>query len=409
MSDHTGILLPQARVAVFAATQSLLELSRKLAEDWRFARVQFDIHQGDMAAAVATYGQQASPELVIVETDDISDVFIARLGELAGVCAQGTDAVIVGPKNDVHLYRSLIGMGVRDYLVLPVAEHDMVDVIAKTLLDKKGISGSRLSVVIGGKGGIGVTALSQSLAVLAADDLGHKTLLTDAAGSSGTLGIAFGLEGGSGYHEAVRIGASGSDDDLRRLLQKPRENLSVLLSGGDGMFADHTDAEGVEKLLQRLMHTYPLTVFDASGAAHAVQKRLVALAEHITLVTAPQLPVLRNTRALLSDIKMVRGSVSDIDLVVNMAGIAGSDDVPARDIRAALDLDPVATISYQAKVFAQADAAQQPAVAVKTGADLRRDLLPLARRMAGDNSADAQSGKAAGDGRMSLFKKIIRK
>lgn len=408
MAEHTSILLPQARVAIFAASESLKRVAQELAADWRFARVQFDIQNGDITTAVAAYGLQASPELVIVETADISDAFIDHLGELAGVCAQGTDAVVVGPKNDVHLYRSLIGMGVRDYLVLPVAQDDLVDVIAKTLLDKKGIADSRLSVVIGGKGGVGATALAQSLALIASEDLGHKTLLTDAAGGSGTLGIAFGFDGGSGYNEVLRIGAGGGEDDLKRLLQKFSDNLSLLLSGGDGMLTDHTDAEGVEKLLQRLMQTYPLTIFDASGASHGVQKRLLTLASHVTLVTAPMLPVLRNTRALLSEIKSMRGGTADVDLVVNMQGIAGSDDVPARDIRAALDLDPAITISYQPKVFAQADAAQQPVAAVKGGAELRRTLTALARRVAGDSAADG-SDKPHGHARLGLFKKIIRK
>lgn len=408
MAEHTSILLPQARVAIFAASESLKRVAQELAADWRFARVQFDIQNGDITTAVAAYGLQASPELVIVETADISDAFIDHLGELAGVCAQGTDAVVVGPKNDVHLYRSLIGMGVRDYLVLPVAQNDLVDVIAKTLLDKKGIADSRLSVVIGGKGGVGATALAQSLALIASEDLGHKTLLTDAAGGSGTLGIAFGFDGGSGYNEVLRVGAGGGEDDLKRLLQKFSDNLSLLLSGGDGMLTDHTDAEGVEKLLQRLMQTYPLTIFDASGASHGVQKRLLTLASHVTLVTAPMLPVLRNTRALLSEIKSMRGGTADVDLVVNMQGIAGSDDVPARDIRAALDLDPAITISYQPKIFAQADAAQQPVAAVKGGAELRRTLTALARRVAGDSAADG-SDKPHGHARLGLFKRIIRK
>lgn len=410
MSGHTDILLPRARVALFATNNALSETAHALADDWRFARVQIDILGGDIETAISTFGHQASPELVIIETADISDAFIERLGALAGVCAQGTDAVIVGPKNDVQLYRSLIGMGVRDYLVLPVASEDMVGVIAKTLLDKKGLSDSQLGVVIGGKGGVGATVMAQSLALIAAEDLGHKTLLTDAAGGSGTLGIAFGIEGAGGYSEAVRLGASGSDDDVKRLLQKPRDNLSVMVSGGEGMLVDHTDAEGVEKLIERLMHTYPLTVFDASGASHAVQKRMLTLAAHITLVTAPQLPVLRNTRALLSEIKMIRGGLGHVDLVLNMQGIAGSDDVPLRDIKAALDIDPLVSVSYQSRLFAQAEGTQQPVVAGKNGADLRRQLQPLARRMAGDTASSPTAGKPGSDGGgLSLFKKIIRK
>ncbi len=407
MGDHVSILLPQSRVALFASSGELSALAGKLAQDWRFARVGFDIVTGDIDAAIAAYGHQASPELVIVETTDISAAFIERLGTLAGVCAQGTDAVVIGPKNDVHVYRSLVGMGVRDYLVLPVSEDDLVDVIAKVLLDKKGVADSRLSVVIGGKGGVGGTMLAQSLALIAAEDLGQKTLLTDAAGTAGTLGLAFGVDAGVGYGEALRLAASGSDDDVKRMLQKPRDNLSLLVSSGENMLVDHGDTAAVERLLARLMRVYPLTVFDATAAAHAVQRHVLTLAGHITLVTTPSLPVLRNTRVLLAEIRALRGGSADVDLVLNMQGLAGADDVPVRDIQAALDLAPGVTVSYQPKIFAQAEATQQPVVATKAGADLRQSLLPLAQRLAGAGAIRADA--AQGDKSRSLLRKLIGK
>src|SRR6218665_1359978 len=118
--DITAILLPAARVDVFALDDGTAATAAKIAADWRFARVGLDVVRGGMDAAIERYAHAASPEMIIIETNDISDAFTAQLGALAEVCAEGTDAVIIGPTNDVHLYRSLVGMGVRDYLVRPV-------------------------------------------------------------------------------------------------------------------------------------------------------------------------------------------------------------------------------------------------------------------------------------------------
>src|SRR6185312_9207569 len=156
--DITSVLLPASRVDFFALDDGTAEHAQRLATDWRFARVAVQVIREGIEGAIARYGQAASPELIIIETNDISDNFIQQLGNLAGVCAAGTDAVIIGHKNDVHLYRSLVEMGIKDYLVRPVSEEDMTKVIARTLVEKRGLSGSRLISVIGSKGGVGTTS-----------------------------------------------------------------------------------------------------------------------------------------------------------------------------------------------------------------------------------------------------------
>src|SRR4051812_36366618 len=151
--DITSILLPTSRVDFFALDEGTAAHAQQLAADWRFARVTLQMERTGIEGAIANYSQAASPELIIIETNDISDAFIQQLGQLAGVCAAGTDAVVIGPMNDVHLYRSLVEMGIKDYLVRPVSEEDMVKVIARTLVEKRGFSGSRLVTVVGSKGG----------------------------------------------------------------------------------------------------------------------------------------------------------------------------------------------------------------------------------------------------------------
>lgn len=406
-ADATSILLPASRVDFFALNEGTAATAQKLAADWRFARVGIQVNNSGIESAVAHYAQTPSPELIIIETDDISDHFIQQLGGLAGVCAPGTDAVIIGPTNDVHLYRSLIGMGVRDYLVRPVAEKDLVNVISKALVEKRGLAGARLIAVVGGKGGVGATAVSQVLAWISADTLKQKTLLMDLAGSNSTLGISYGVEPSTSFSEAVRIGASGSEDDMKRIVQHMGENLSLLVCGGEPILNARPDADGVETLVSRLLQKYPVVVMDLSGASRAVQKRILGLAASVVLVTTPILSALRNTRTYMGEIKSVRTNLKDVALVVNMTGMAGSEEVPYKDIQAALDMEPAAKIPFAPKIFLGSEASGKPVGQDKAAADILKALLPVAAKAAATEVKEDDAKKD--DLFASLKKKLSKK
>jgi pilus assembly protein CpaE len=381
--DITATLLPASRVDFYVLDDATAETAGKIPADWRFARVAVQVNKAGIEAAVAAYSQYASPDMVIIETNDISDAFIAQLGQLAGVCAAGTDAVIVGPMNDVHLYRNLVGMGVRDYLVRPVAEEDLVKVIAKAIIDKHGLSGSRLVTVSGAKGGVGATSMAQILAWGIAESYKQKTMLMDAAGSAGSLGIAYGIEPATSFTEAMRIAASGSEDDLKRIIQGATEQLSLLVCGGEPMLTDSPDPDSFETLVNRIMHKYPVVVLDLSGAAPAVQKRMLARANHAVIVTTALLPALRNCRTLINEIKSLRAGFKEFDVVLNMRGMAGSEEVAAKDLSAALDLDPAVKIPYAPKIFTAGEFSGKPVAQNRAAADIVKALDPLAQRAAG--------------------------
>ena len=406
--DITASLLPASRVDFFVLDEGTAGTAKQLSEDWRFARVGVQITQGGIEAAIALYTQQASPEVIIIETNDISENFIAQLGQLAGACAAGTDAVIIGPMNDVHLYRSLVGMGVRDYLVRPVADHDLVNVIAKALVDKRGLTGARLVTVLGTKGGVGATTIAQVLGWTIAETLKQKTLLIDGAGSAGSLGIAFGMEPTAPLTEAVRACAAGTEDDVKRIIQQSTEQLGVLVCGGEPILTDSPDPDGFETLVDRVMQKYPIVVMDMSGAAPAVQKRMIARSAHIVLVTTAMLPALRNSRTLLNEIRHIRSGFKEIDVVVNMLGMAGSEEVSAKDMKAALDRDPCAKIPYAPKIFAAGEATGKPVGQNKAAADIMKSVLDLAARAAGVAAPADDTGKKD-SGSLGFLKNLAKK
>ncbi len=406
--EITSILLPAARVDFFALDDQTAATAEKLAADWRFARVNIQVNRGGMDAAIAAYAQAASPELIMIETNDISEAFIQQLGGLAGVCAEGTDAVIIGPTNDVHLYRNLVGMGVRDYLVRPVAESDMVSVIAKALVEKRGLANSRLVTVLGSKGGVGTTAIAQMLAWIVSGKLGEKTVLLDAAGSIGSMGVVHGLEPLTSLTEAVRVAASGSEDDMKRIMQKAAENLSLLFFGNEPVLADRPDPDSVEALVNRLLQKYPVAVMDLSSTTHAIRKRMLARSSAVVIVSTPLLSSLRNTRSLMNEIKTIRGNLKDVELVVNMAGLAGSDEVPAADLKQFLEKEPVARLGYLPKVFISGETTGKPPAESK-GADAAiQALMKLAEKVSGTKYA-GQAGDDSKGSPFDLLKKTLSK
>ena len=403
--DITSVLLPTSRVDFFALDDGTVAHAQHLTADWRFARVVMQIERTGIEGAIERYGQTASPELIIIETNDISEAFIQQLGNLAGVCAAGTDAVVVGPKNDVHLYRSLVEMGIKDYLVRPVSEEDMVKVIARTLVEKRGLSGSRLVTVIGSKGGVGTTAIAQILAWNIAETLKQKTILMDVAGS---VGISYGLEPSATLTEVVRLGGAGTEDDLKRVCQSATEQLTILVCGGEPMLLDSPDPDHVEALVNRLMQKFPVVVIDLSRAAAAIQKRLLARSAEIVVVTTPMLSALRNARTLLGELKTLKSHTKDVDLIVNMQGTASSEEVPLKDLKAAMGLDPSAVIAYLPKIFVASEATGKPVGQNKAAAGIMESLMTLAVKGAAvANKTANTSGKK--DGSKGFLKKIIGK
>lgn len=405
----TAVLLPAAAVDFFVQDDGTAKIAETVAADWRFARVKVGIQRGALEAAIAYYHDRPSPEIIVIETDDISDAFIAKLSDLASVCAAGTDAVIIGPKNDVRLYRSLIDMGVRDYLVRPVVQDDLVKIIAKDLVEKKGLNSSRLVTVIGAKGGVGTTTVAQMLGTLMADDIGLKTILTEVSGSIGTLGVSFGLESTGALAEGVRLAQSGTDDDLKRLLQPAGQNLSVLAWGGDAMMTDSPSADGIEALVHRLMQKTPVVVVDLSGAMPSVQKRLISLSAHVVVVTTGLLLALRDARSLLNEIRTIRSGLDNVSVVINQKGIAGNDETSLADIEKALSQAPSATIPFAAKTFAQAELSGMPVTRQKSRPDFVEGLMTIAAAAAAAQVKPKSAQDGAVSGMLSIFKNIGKK
>lgn len=387
MSDNTGgptsVLLPSARIGLCVLDADLRESARTLSQDWRFARVTFDIHEGDVEEAIKIYqGGAQSPDLLLVETTNIDDSFTARLEVLAGSCSEDTSAVVIGPVNDVYLYRKLIKMGVSDYLVRPIRTDTLAEVISKALIEKLGTTESRLIAFVGSKGGVGTSILAQSTAWGLSSRMDLKTIILDAAGGWSYLSVAMGAEPVTTVAEAARAAMATEQDSFRRMVVSTSDKLSLLASGADMMLDDVVTPEAMENILNRLMIQFPAVIVDLSGASATVKRMVMHKAHEVVIVSTPTLPALRAARSLLMEIKEVRGGADkDVELIVNMKEQSPGAEVSAADITAALGRKPAMIVPFAPKIFSAIETHGKKLSDISGTEEIMSGLMGLARKV----------------------------
>ncbi len=396
MSKETSILLPSATVDLFLKDSATIAAAKKLDADWRFARVVVRVHEGDVEKAIALYASESSPDIIMVETDTTADSFVERLGALSANCQEKTSAIVLGPVNDVNLYRSLTSIGVSDYLVYPVPYETLSEVIASTLIEKLGASGSRLVAFVGAKGGVGVTSLCEALGWACAENMGQKTLLLDAAGAWSSLGVGMGFEPVASTAEAIKASMAKDQDSLKRMYYQANEKLFVLATGTEPMLETALQISQFEEVLNTAMASYPIVIADLSGAIPAVKKMVLTRAHQIVVVSTPSLSSLRSARSLMQEIKTVQNGKM-AELFINMVGVAPGKEVPKGDIKTAMDCEPSVYIPFDAKTFMGAENEGKKISSSKTGEDILSLLMPFAQKLTGKQlSSDTPSPAKTG-------------
>lgn len=387
MSTETSILLPSATVDLFLKDKATIEAAKQLEGDWRFARVNVRVQEGDVETAIQLYGQSGSPEIILVETDTTDESFIGRLGELSGHCNENTSAIVIGPVNDVNLYRSLTAMGVSDYLVRSVPFETLSEVIASTLIEKLGASGSRMIAVVGAKGGVGVSSLALTMGWISAETLGQKTLLLDGSGAWSSMGVSAGFEPVASTAEAIRAVGAKDMDSVRRMTYQAGDKLFVLATGLEAMLDFTVQAQPFEELINTVMTSYPVVIVDLSSCAPALKKVVLSRAHEIVLVSTPTLSSLRAARSLLQETKKVHGGdAKNIDLLLNMVGMAPGKEVPKGDIKAAMDCEASVSLTFDPKLYIGCENEGRKLSSEKAGQDVVAKLLPLLQKVISKDS-----------------------
>jgi pilus assembly protein CpaE len=367
--------------------------------------------QGFPGAAVQTGGPDmfsqmlesaAPPKLVMVDIDGQSDA-LATAERLINLCGPDSKIIIVGSANDVSLYRKMLVAGVVDYLVKPLASDVLNQAMTSALRGERGGKTenreARIIVVIGVRGGVGASTTAVNTGWLMSHNLKLNGALLDLDLQFGTTALALDLEPGRGLRDIVNSPHRVDGLMIASSMVPESDRFSVL--GAEEAVDELVPVDGsaITALLKEMKDNFDFIIIDMPRYLLASQKRLLAAAHEIVLVTELSLAGIRDTLRIRTAI-VTLGCTANVSIVASRVSPSrtGQVDVTAFEKGAQIKID--AMLPEDQKIVAHAANSGKSLGEVAPQSPLTKALLALATKISGNAEVIVKKDRA------SLWKKL---
>jgi pilus assembly protein CpaE len=387
--ENDRVIAPVPRVTIhgFCETHSVADALAVAALDRRLQRAQVTTAMGGAAAAVATFRQQPTPNVIVLESGANPSTLLVHLDNLAEVCDAGTKVLVIGHVNDVLLYRELTRRGVSEYLIAPVGALDLIQAFSDLFHSPGTNPIGRTIAVVGAKGGVGASTVAHNLAWTLARKLSTATVMVDLDIAFGTAGLDFNQDPSQGVADAVFAPERLDSNMLDRLISKCSENLSLLAASAMLDRPVDLTETALDQLLDILRSSTPNVVLDMPHTWTGWARRTLVSADDIVLVAAPDLASLRNTKNLVDVLRNARTNDRKPRIVLNLSGMPKRPEIPPAEFAKALEMELAATVPFDAQLFGTAANNGQMLGELQPGGKFEDLFVSLATSITGRSDA----------------------
>lgn len=375
--------VPRVAIQAFCETAEVAAVVQSAVVDRRMRKAHIKQNMGGAAAAVEAYRNAPTPNVIVLEAQTNRDPLLDQLDELSQYCDAGTKVIILGRVNDIVLYRQLIARGVSEYLVWPFTVVDFIAAVSNLFRGPNAKPVGRVVCVIGAKGGVGASTVAHNLAWHLAVNLEMSTVLADFDLPFGTAGLNYNQDPPQGVAEAVFAPERVDVTLVDRLLSKCGENLHLLAAPAmlDRLY-DFNETS-FDTLVDAMRASAPWVVLDIPHLWTSWARRLLIGADEVIVVASPDLANLRNSKNVMDNIRAARPHDHPPRLILNNVGMTKRPEISVADFAKTIEVDPIAVIAHDAKLFGSAANNGQMIVEVDAKSKPAEIFLDLANLIAG--------------------------
>lgn len=366
------------------------------------------VERGTIEAAIQWLRKSGghSPQRLLVDISGITNV-LDELDRLANVCEPSVQVYVVGDRNDVGLYRSLLQRGVQDYIVKPIS----AELLRRSLGDGSDATGSvrqvrngHIVALAGTRGGIGVTSVAAHLARELANEGGRRRVayvdlnLYDGNGAS-----LLGLAGGNALVEVLSNVSHLDPQYLGRTLNTRDNRLYTLCAELEysEAFSPPND-NALTDLLNVLGQHFHYIILDVPANGGALANEAYANASLACLVTDQ---TVHSARTLTRLMRHIQGRVRPptTHIVLNQSRSPARGAVHARDFTSALEWPVAVSIPFDAQAPLMTENLGDPLTA---RSDFARGIRSLAAILTGESAVPVKRAARSGATSGSLFARL---
>ncbi|WP_374599830.1 AAA family ATPase [Brevundimonas sp.] len=348
------VLVPRIAIHIFAERQDTLAAADRAAQDRRLSRATTQIRIGGIPAAVEAYQHEPTPPLIVVECLSDPQRLLWEVDQLAEVCDAGTKVVVIGPTNDILLFRELMRRGVSEYLVAPLQPLQLITAIGGLFADPAQPFIGRSIAFVGARGGSGASSVAHNTAYAISEKIGANTVIVDYDLPFGTAGLDFNQDPLNGVADALTQPDRLDATLLDRMMVRCTDKLSLFAAPATLDTDWDISADAFEEVTSQIRSTAPFVILDLPHLWSGWMRRTLITADEVVVVATPDLASLRNAKNMMDLIRQGRPNDAPPRLVLNQVGVPGRPEIPAKDFGTALGVHPSLIIPFDPKTFGTA-------------------------------------------------------
>jgi pilus assembly protein CpaE len=384
---------PSARVAEFVAFVSDRDteqvLKRFVLEE---AMPHTHIVVGGIDDAIAHLAKvERSPQFLLIDLHG-SAMPLSDLGKLSEVCEPSVQVVALGERNDVGLFRSLLKIGVRDYLVKPLT----VELLKRTINLSQGavapVSHARVGKTIafaGVRDGVGVTSIAMHLARYLTNETHRRVAYVDLDLTGGAACSMLGLRSNDGLTEVLQNVHRLDPQYLERTMIANDSRLHVL-SAEQGFAAEqHSHAGAFSRVAALLCDSFHYVFLDVHLPSGPLANEAFSLAKRVYLVSDRSVFGAHRAVRLLRHIEN-RDSNPQTSVIVNSPNAVTHGKVHPSDFTSAVGRKPLHEFEFEPRALQIAENLGEPAHG-KAASGFAQSITRIADDLTGQVTKPAES------------------
>ena len=274
------------------------------------------LNKGGIRQAVRYLAEKSSPSFLIVDIADKRDV-TRELLELADVCDPSVTVVVLGDTQDITLYRELINLGIKDYIVHPLATESLYDAFDER---SGGQKVNKVVAFIGTSGGCGSTTLATTCAWMLAEESKYYTALVDFDILYGSVAHMLNRQLSEGMSDALEHPDRVDKIFVDRSMDAVSDRLAVLSGSVPSQNFSGLTLRGYNELVRRLGARFRYAVMEIPRWNHLAVRAAVDCAQTIVITFTPDVISLRNAVESLHHLVVTYKTRARIIVVMNKAG-----------------------------------------------------------------------------------------